>query len=195
VRALLVDAFDSFAHIIYQYLEVAGVETEVVRSGELTPAEVRDGGHDFVLLGPGPGTPEDSGHVELVTALAGIKPVLGVCLGHQAIAVAFGGSVGRAARPMHGKTSSIEHDGRGVFAERVPGFAATRYHSLAVVEGSLPAEIEVSARAADDGAVMGLRHTSLPIEGVQFHPESVLTEEGLALFRSFIDRVPVAARS
>lgn len=194
MRALLVDAFDSFAHIIYQYLEVAGVETEVVRSGQLTPAEVRGGGHDFVLLGPGPGTPEESGHVELVEALAGVKPVLGVCLGHQAIAVAFGGTVDRAARPMHGKTSPIEHDARGVFAGRAPGFAATRYHSLAVVEGSLPAELEVSARAADDGAVMGIRHTSLPIEGVQFHPESVLTEEGLALFRSFIDRVPTAVR-
>ena len=190
MKALLVDAFDSFAHIIYQYLEVAGVETEVVRSGDLTPEQVRDGAHDFVLLGPGPGTPEDSGHVEIVQALAGVKPVLGVCLGHQAIAVAFGGTVDRAARPMHGKTSPIEHDARGVFTGRAAQFPATRYHSLVVVEDSLPTEIEVSARAADDGAVMGLRHTSLPIEGVQFHPESVLTEEGLALFRSFIERVP-----
>ena len=193
MRALLVDAFDSFAHIIHQYLEIAGVETDVVRSGQLSPEQVRESDYDVVVLGPGPGTPEDSGHVELVRALAGVKPVLGVCLGHQAIAVAFGGTVGRAARPMHGKTSTIEHDGRGVFAERPGAFAATRYHSLVVDEATVPETLVVSARAADDGSVMGVRHVSLPIEGVQFHPESVLTEEGLALFRSFLDGVRVPA--
>lgn len=186
MRALLVDAFDSFAHIIYQYLEVAGVQTDVVRTRQLTPEEIRDAPHDFVLLGPGPGTPENSGHVEIVQAVAGVKPILGVCLGHQSIAVAYGAKVSRAAHPMHGKTSVIEHDGHGVFARQSPSFRATRYHSLVVEEPTIPSDLEVSAHSADDHAVMGLRHRTLPVEGVQFHPESVLTEGGHRMLANWL---------
>jgi anthranilate synthase component 2 len=184
VKALLVDAFDSFAHIIYQYLEVAGVETEVVRSGDLTPEQVRDGAHDFVLLGPGPGTPEDSGHVEIVQALAGVKPVLGVCLGHQAIVQAFGGDVGQAKRLVHGKASPIEHDGRGIFADLPSPLEGGRYHSLAACR--VPDVLEVSA-TTDDGEVMAVRHRELRVDGIQFHPESVLTPLGPELGRRFLE--------
>jgi len=185
MKALLIDAYDSFAHIIYQYLRVLDVDTDVVRSGDVDPAGALAHEGDFVLLGPGPGTPEDSGHVEMVRALAGTKPVLGVCLGHQAIGVAFGAEVRPARHLMHGKTSRIEHDGRGVFAEAPTDLNATRYHSLIVVEPTLPEELEVTARALDDGYVMGLRHREHLIEGVQFHPESILTQAGLGLFGAF----------
>ena len=189
MKALLIDAYDSFAHIIYQYLRVLDIDTDVIRSGEIEPAGALAHDGDFVLLGPGPGTPEDSGHVEMVRALAGVKPVLGVCLGHQAIAVAYGARVRPARHLMHGKTSVVDHDGRGVFADAPERFSATRYHSLIVVEDSLPDELEVTARAADDGYVMGLRHRSHLVEGVQFHPESILTESGMGLFAGFADAV------
>lgn len=185
MKALLIDAFDSFSHIIYQYLRMLDIDTEVVRSGQLEPADALDHDSDFAVLGPGPGTPEDSGHVEMVRAMAGAKPILGVCLGHQAIGVAFGAQVRPAKHLMHGKTSAIEHDGLGVFARSEPNFNATRYHSLIVVEPSLPPELAVTARAADDGYVMGIRHDRHRIEGVQFHPESILTDAGLGLFASF----------
>lgn len=185
MKALLVDAFDSFSHIIYQYLRVLDIDTEVKRSGELTPKQVLEHKADFVVLGPGPGTPEASGHVAIVSELAGRKPVLGVCLGHQSIAVAFGASVEPAKHQMHGKTSMIEHDGLGVFGHAKEPFKATRYHSLVVVEESLPAALKVTARSTDDGYVMGLRHAEYLLEGVQFHPESILTAQGLDLFSSF----------
>lgn len=185
MKALLIDAYDSFAHIIYQYLRVLDIETDVIRSGDIAPAGALAHDGDFVLLGPGPGTPEDSGHVEMVRALAGVKPVLGVCLGHQAIGVAFGASVRPARHLMHGKTSAIEHDGRGVFAGAPEPLRATRYHSLIVVEDTLPDELEVTARSTDDGYVMGLRHRRHLVEGVQFHPESILTEAGIGLFAGF----------
>jgi anthranilate synthase component 2 len=189
MKAVLVDAFDSFSHIIYQYLEMVGVRTEVIRSGEMGADEFRDVDADFVVLGPGPGTPEDSGHVEIVESLVGVKPVLGVCLGHQSIVVAFGGSVVRAERPMHGKTSTIEHDGAGVFLGRPQGLTATRYHSLVAAEAGLKEPLRVTARSVDDGYVMGVRHIDHLIEGIQFHPESVLTEGGLALFENFVRSV------
>jgi anthranilate synthase component II len=198
MKALLIDAYDSFAHIIYQYLRVLDIDTDVIRSGDIAPAGALAHDADFVLLGPGPGTPEDSGHVEMVRALAGVKPVLGVCLGHQAIGVAFGAQVRPARHLMHGKTSTIDHDGRGVFADAPQRFNATRYHSLIVVEDTLPAELEVTARAADDGYVMGVRHRELLIEGVQFHPESILTESGMGLFAGFAAAVraqPAGARA
>lgn len=185
MRALLIDAFDSFSHIIYQYLRMIDVEVDVVRSGELSPAEALTHESDFVLLGPGPGTPEDSGHVEMVRELAGVKPILGVCLGLQSIATAYGATVSPATHQMHGKTSQIDHDGLGVFAGVAPGFTATRYHSLIVEEATVPAELVVSARSHDDGYVMGIRHTTALLEGVQFHPESILTLDGIALFRNF----------
>jgi anthranilate synthase component 2 len=185
MRALLIDAFDSFSHIIYQYLRMIDVEVDVVRSGELSPVEALAHESDFVLLGPGPGTPEDSGHVEMVRELAGVKPILGVCLGLQSIATAYGATVSPAAHQMHGKTSQIDHDGLGVFAGVAPGFTATRYHSLIVEEETVPAELVVSARSHDDGYVMGIRHRTALLEGVQFHPESILTLDGIALFRNF----------
>ncbi|MDQ1569830.1 MAG: anthranilate synthase component [Actinomycetota bacterium] len=185
MRALLIDAYDSFSHIIYQYLRMIDVEVDVVRSGELSPSDALEHESDFVLLGPGPGTPEDSGHVEMVLELAGKKPIMGVCLGLQSIATAYGATVSPAAHQMHGKTSSIDHDGKGVFAGIAPGFIATRYHSLIVAEPTVPNELVITARSRDDGYVMGLRHTSQLIEGVQFHPESILTANGIELFRNF----------
>ena len=189
MKALLIDAYDSFSHIIYQYLRMIDVDTDVVRSGELTPADALEHDSDFVLLGPGPGTPEDSGHVEMVQELRGVKPVLGVCLGLQSIATAYGASVSPAAHQMHGKTSTIDHDGSGVFAGIEPGFLATRYHSLIVEEPTVPAELIVTARSHDDGYVMALRHSTDLVEGVQFHPESILTANGLELFRNFTREV------
>jgi anthranilate synthase component 2 len=189
MRALLIDAYDSFSHIIYQYLRMIDVETDVVRSGDLTPGEALAHESDFVLLGPGPGTPEDSGHTEMVLELAGSKPVLGICLGLQAIATAYGAKVSPAVHQMHGKTSSIDHDGSGVFAGIAPGFLATRYHSLVVEEPTVPSELIVTARSHDDGYVMGLRHSEVLVEGVQFHPESILTADGIELFRNFTKRV------
>jgi anthranilate synthase component 2 len=189
MKALLIDAYDSFSHIIYQYLRMIDIDTEVVRSGEMTPRDALEHDSDFVLLGPGPGTPEDSGHVEMVLELRGAKPVLGVCLGLQSIAVAYGGSVFPAAHQMHGKTSAIDHDGAGVFAGLEPGFLATRYHSLVVEDSSVPEELVVSARSHDDGYVMALRHSIDLVEGVQFHPESILTSNGIELFRNFAHEV------
>jgi len=189
MRALLIDAYDSFSHIIYQYLRMIDVETDVVRSGELSPAEALQHDSDFVLLGPGPGTPEDSGHVEMVLGLRGAKPVLGVCLGLQSIAVAYGARVSPAVHQMHGKTSTIEHDGTGMFAGLDAGFLATRYHSLVVEESRVPTELLVTARSQDDGYVMALRHTNDLVEGVQFHPESILTANGIELFRNFTREV------
>jgi anthranilate synthase component 2 len=185
MKALLIDAYDSFSHIIYQYLRMIDVDVDVVRSGDLSPADALEHESDFVLLGPGPGTPEDSGHVEMVVELAGKKPIMGVCLGLQSIAAAYGATVSPAVHQMHGKTSSIDHDGKGVFAGIAPGFTATRYHSLIVAEPTVPAELVVTARSRDDGYVMGLRHASELIEGVQFHPESILTADGIELFRNF----------
>ena len=189
MRALLIDAYDSFSHIIYQYLRMIDIDTDVVRSGELTPQDALAHDSDFVLLGPGPGTPEDSGHVEMVTALAGSKPVLGVCLGLQSIATAYGATVSPAVHQMHGKTSGIDHDGSGVFVGLEPGFLATRYHSLVVDESTVPSELIVTARSADDGYVMALRHRTELVEGVQFHPESILTSNGIELFRNFAREV------
>jgi anthranilate synthase component 2 len=189
MKALLIDAYDSFSHIIYQYLRMIDIDTDVVRSGDLAPHEALEHDSDFVLLGPGPGTPEDSGHVEMVRELAGVKPVFGVCLGLQSIAVAYGASVSPGVHQMHGKTSAIDHDGSGVFAGMEPGFIATRYHSLIVEEPTVPAELVVTARSRDDGYVMGLSHTSELVQGVQFHPESILTANGIELFRNFAREV------
>ncbi len=188
MKVLLVDAFDSFSHIIYQYLRGEGADVTVVRSGELTPDEVLGAPEDAVVLGPGGGHPADSGHVEIVRAVAGGKPVLGVCLGHQAIGLAFGARVGSAPRLMHGKTSMATHDGRGVFSGAPHPLRVTRYHSLVVTEDEFPDSVlEITARA-EDGTVMGLRHRELAVEGVQFHPESVLTQAGGATFANFLRR-------
>ncbi|NBE83284.1 anthranilate synthase component II [Micromonospora rubida] len=187
MKVLLVDAYDSFVHIIRQYLLSAGMEAEVVRSDAIGVADVPGTGADALLLGPGPGHPAESGHVELVEAYAGRLPVFGVCLGHQAIGLAFGARVLRARHLMHGKTSEIRHDGRGTFADLPRPLTATRYHSLIVDGASLDGtDLVATAHAADDGYVMALRHRRLPVESVQFHPESVRTQHGLTMLTNFL---------
>ncbi|MDX3611465.1 anthranilate synthase component II [Streptomyces europaeiscabiei] len=191
MKVLLVDAYDSFTHIIDQYLRTLGAETDVVRSGTRTPAQLAARGAEAVVLGPGPGHPADSGHVELVHTFAGRVPLLGICLGHQAIGLAYGARIAVAARLKHGKTSPVAHDGAGVFTGLGDEVTATRYHSL-VVEEPLPRELTVTARAVDDGYVMGLRHRALAVEGVQFHPESITTVGGMQLLENFL-RMPARA--
>ncbi|MFJ4079498.1 anthranilate synthase component II [Streptomyces iakyrus] len=186
MKVLLVDAYDSFVHIIDRYLRSLGAATEVVRSGSRSPRELTELAPDAVVLGPGPGHPVGSGHVELVHTFAGRVPLLGVCLGHQAVALAYGGQVTVAEHLMHGRTSTLSHDGAGVFRGAPDEPVVTRYHSL-VVREPLPDVLEVTARSTDDGYVMGLRHRTLPVEGVQFHPESVETHDGLAMLDNFLD--------
>jgi para-aminobenzoate synthetase component 2 len=177
-RILVVDNYDSFVFNLVQYLYQLGAECEVLRNDEVAMAHAQDG-FDGVLLSPGPGTPEEAGVcVDMVRhcAATGV-PVFGVCLGMQSMQVAYGGVVDRAPELLHGKTSPVEHDGKGVFAGLPSPFVATRYHSLAAEPTTVPADLEVTART-EDGIIMGLRHRELPVEGVQFHPESVLTEHG-----------------
>jgi para-aminobenzoate synthetase component 2 len=177
-RVLVVDNYDSFVFNLVHYLAALGAQVDVRRNDALEPAEPLRLGVDAVLVSPGPGRPEDAGVcVELVRAVAGTLPVLGVCLGHQAIAAAYGARVVRAPELLHGKTSEVHHGGDGVFAGLPDPMTATRYHSLAVDPATLPDDLEVTARTAS-GVVMGLRHRTLPLEGVQFHPESVLTDGG-----------------
>jgi anthranilate synthase/aminodeoxychorismate synthase-like glutamine amidotransferase len=187
----VLDNYDSFTYNLVQYLGELGAKIEVRRNDELTVEEVEALKPERILLSPGPCTPGEAGIlVPLIRHMAGKTPILGVCLGHQAIGEAFGGKVVRAAQLMHGKTSPVEHDGKGIFAGLDTPLTCTRYHSLIVEEGSLPAELEITARtpAANGGSViMGLRHRTLPIEGVQFHPESVLTEGGHHMIRNFME--------
>jgi para-aminobenzoate synthetase component 2 len=181
-RILVVDNYDSFVFNLVQYLAQLGAECDVRRNDEVSPADAS--AYDGVLLSPGPGTPERAGVcVDLVREQAGQVPILGVCLGHQAIAVAFGGSVGQAPELLHGKTSQVQHDGTGVLTGLPNPFTATRYHSLATT--SVPEPLQVNART-ESGVVMALRHPALPVEGVQFHPESVLTEGGHRLLANWL---------
>ncbi|MEV6883125.1 aminodeoxychorismate/anthranilate synthase component II [Streptomyces sp. NPDC051135] len=185
-RILVVDNYDSFVFNLVQYLYQLGAECEVLRNDEVSTAHAQDG-FDGVLLSPGPGTPEQAGVcVEMVRhcAATGV-PVFGVCLGMQSMQVAYGGVVDRAPELLHGKTSPVEHGNRGVFAGLPSPFTATRYHSLAAEPATVPAELEVTARTPD-GIVMGLRHRQLPVEGVQFHPESVLTEHGHRMLANWL---------
>jgi para-aminobenzoate synthetase component 2 len=186
-RVLVVDNYDSFVYNLVQYLYQLGAECEVLRNDRVTTADVAAGGYAGVLLSPGPGTPEDAGVcVDMVRhcAATGV-PVFGVCLGMQAMAVAYGGVVGRAPELLHGKTSEVTHEGAGVFAGLPSPLTVTRYHSLAVEPGTLPDAIEVTARTAS-GVTMALRHRELPVEGVQFHPESVLTEGGHRMLANWL---------
>jgi anthranilate synthase/aminodeoxychorismate synthase-like glutamine amidotransferase len=184
MRVLVIDNYDSFTFNLVQYLGELGAEPIVVRNDVMSPAEAAALEPDRLVISPGPGIPEDAGYsVEFVRTLGLQMPTLGVCLGHQAITVAFGGSVGRAPEPRHGKVSQISHDDRGVFAGLANPFVATRYHSLAAI--SLPDVLEVVARS-EDGVVQGVRHRELPITGVQFHPESIMTTEGMALLKNFL---------
>ncbi len=185
MRVLVIDNYDSFTFNLVQYLGELGAEVQVVRNDETTPEEVAADLPDRLVVSPGPGRPEDAGiSVETIRRVGPQVPTLGVCLGHQAIAVAFGGRIGHAPEPRHGKTSKIRHDGRGVFRGLHNPFEATRYHSLAAVD--VPSELEVCAWSEDD-VIQGIRHRTLPIHGVQFHPESIMTGEGRQLLANFLD--------
>ncbi|MFD0588649.1 anthranilate synthase component II [Paenibacillus sp. GCM10027627] len=188
MKALVLDAYDSFVYIICQYLMKAGIEVEVVRNDQLQRGQIELINPDFIVLGPGPGHPADAQYVELIKRYAGSIPILGVCLGHQAIGLAFGGKIIQADNLMHGKTSEIHHDGAGCFQSLEEPLRATRYHSLIVSRDSLPDCFIITAWSSDDGYIMGLRHKHFPIESVQFHPESVYTEHGLAMFLNFAER-------
>ena len=182
----MIDNYDSFTYNLVQYLGELGENVRVVRNDELSVGEIEELAPERIVLSPGPCTPNEAGvSLELVHRMAGRVPLLGVCLGHQAIGQAFGGRVVHAKTLMHGKVSSIHHTGAGVFRGLPSPFRATRYHSLAIERESCPAELEVTAWT-EDGEIMGVRHRSLPIEGVQFHPESILTEHGHALLRNFL---------
>jgi anthranilate synthase/aminodeoxychorismate synthase-like glutamine amidotransferase len=186
----VLDNYDSFTYNLVQYLGELGAKVEVRRNDQLTVEDVEALRPERILISPGPCTPSDAGiSVDLIRRFAGKVPVLGVCLGHQALGEAFGGKVVRAKQLMHGKTSRVEHDGKTVFRGLTSPMTATRYHSLMVSENNLPAELEVSAHTVDsDGTrvIMGLRHRKFPLEGVQFHPESVLTNEGKKLVENFL---------
>jgi para-aminobenzoate synthetase component 2 len=183
---LLLDNYDSFTYNLAQYLGEMGEKLVVKRNDRISLDEIEEMAPDRIVISPGPCTPREAGiSVPLVQRFAGKIPILGVCLGHQAIGDAFGGRVIRAPKIMHGKTSEIRHDGKTIFRKIPQGFTATRYHSLIVERKSLPRELEISAET-DDGTIMGLRHRKFRVEGVQFHPESVLTEVGMRLLRNFL---------
>ena len=193
---LLIDNYDSFTYNLAQYLGELGAEVNVYRNDALTLGEIDAWQPEQIVISPGPCTPNEAGiSVPLIQRFAGKIPILGVCLGHQAIGQAFGGRIVRAERVMHGKLSAVTHDGRGVFAGLPQQVSVTRYHSLAIERRSLPASLEVSA-TADDGEIMGVRHRELGVEGVHFHPEAFLTEHGHALLRNFLEyRLPIARTS
>jgi anthranilate synthase/aminodeoxychorismate synthase-like glutamine amidotransferase len=186
----VLDNYDSFTYNLVQYLGELGAEVEVRRNDQVTVTGVDAMRPERILVSPGPCTPNEAGiSVELIRYFAGRVPILGVCLGHQAIGAAFGGEVVRASRLMHGKTSAVEHDGKTIFRGLPSPLTATRYHSLVVQEENLPQELEISAwtsDGADERTIMGLRHRKFPVEGVQFHPESVLTEDGKKLVGNFL---------
>jgi len=186
----VLDNYDSFTYNLVQYLGELGEEVVVHRNDQISISEIEDLHPDRIVISPGPCTPQDAGiSIHLICHFAGRVPLLGVCLGHQAIGEAFGGKVVRAKTLMHGKTSSIEHDGETIFRDVPSPMTATRYHSLIVEEKDLPEELEISATCRDrDGqrVIMGLRHRKFPVEGVQFHPESVLTEHGKQIVRNFV---------
>ena len=182
----VVDNYDSFTYNLVQYIRAGGQECVVKRNDQVTVKEIASLRPAHIVISPGPGTPESAGIcIQLVRELGGKIPIFGVCLGHQAIGAAFGGRIVRAPKMMHGKTSAVTHDARGVFREIPSPMTATRYHSLIVEEKTLPAELEVSARA-EDGTIMGMRHRKLAVEGVQFHPESVMTEQGIKMVGNFL---------
>ena len=183
----VIDNYDSFTYNLVQYLGTLGATPEVHRNDAITVDALAAKPLEGLLISPGPGEPRDAGITEAaIRKLSGHVPILGVCLGHQAIGAVFGGDVVRAGAPMHGKTSTIEHDGRGVFSGITGPFQASRYHSLVVAEKGLPDELEVTARTREDANIMGLRHRRWPVHGVQFHPESILTGEGRTILRNFL---------
>ncbi len=185
---LVVDNYDSFTYNLVQYLGELGAAVQVRRNNQVTVGEIEAMQPARILISPGPGRPEDAGITpDVIRTFGPTTPLLGVCLGHQAIGVVYGGTVGRAATPMHGKTSTVVHDGKGVFGGINEPFLAGRYHSLVITPDGVPAELEVAARTQEDGTIMAVRHRTHQVHGVQFHPESVLTEEGRKILRNFLD--------
>jgi len=193
-KVLMIDNYDSFTYNLVQALRVLGAEVVVHRNDELTPAQAENMAVTHLVISPGPGCPSEAGRsIEFIKHFAGKMPVLGVCLGHQAMAEAFGGKVVRASRLMHGKPSMVQHDGQGVFAALESPLSCGRYHSLTVDEATLPAEFVISART-DIGEVMAMRHRTLPVHGVQFHPESVMTPSGPLMLANFLRLASEVAR-
>jgi anthranilate synthase component 2 len=187
---LVVDNYDSFTYNLVQYLGELGAKMQIVRNDAWSVDDVERLAPERIVISPGPGTPDQAGiSLELIRRLGPTTPILGVCLGHQAIGQAYGATVARASRQMHGKTSEIRHDGRGVFRGLPETFVATRYHSLVVLRDTVPEDLEITAEA-DDGEIMGVRHRRHPVEGVQFHPESILTPEGKRLLANFLSAGP-----
>ena len=184
---LVIDNYDSFTYNLVQYLGELGADQHIRRNDKITLDEIEALAPERILISPGPCTPAEAGiSIETIKKFAGRVPILGVCLGHQAIAVAFGGNVVRGAFPVHGKTSMVYHDGKTIFNDIPSPFEATRYHSLIAERSTLPEVLEISAET-DDGVIMGFRHKEMPVEGVQFHPESILTAEGKRLLKNFLE--------
>ena len=184
---LVIDNYDSFTYNLVQYLGELGTQPFVRRNDEITVEEIADLEPERIVISPGPGRPEQAGiTLDVITQLGPTTPILGVCLGHQAIGMAFGGAVVRAHAPMHGKTSAISHDGKGVFSGIATPLTVARYHSLVVDRAGWPEALEITAQTEEDGTIMGLRHREFPIHGVQFHPESIMTREGHHLLRNFL---------
>ena len=185
---VVIDNYDSFTYNLVQYLGELGAEIRVRRNDAVTVGEVEAMAPEQILISPGPGRPEDAGvSMDVIRHFGPSIPILGVCLGHQAIGVVYGGTVCRANVPMHGKTSTVVHDGKGLFEGIREPFQAGRYHSLVISAENVPAELEVAARTREDGTIMSVRHRAYPVHGVQFHPESVLTDEGRRILRNFLD--------
>ncbi|MDH3310527.1 MAG: aminodeoxychorismate/anthranilate synthase component II [Gammaproteobacteria bacterium] len=183
---LMIDNYDSFTYNLVQYLGELGEDVHVVRNDQITVADIEKLGPAYIVISPGPCTPNEAGiSVETIKKLGGKFPILGVCLGHQSIGQAYGGKIVRAKQLMHGKTSMIRHENKGVFAGLPNPFEATRYHSLVIEPDTVPDVLEVTART-DDGEIMGVRHKTLPVEGVQFHPESILTQHGHDMLKNFL---------
>jgi len=185
---LVLDNYDSFTYNLVQYLGELGAELRVKRNDDITVDEIEAMKPAKILISPGPGRPESAGvSLDVIRRMGSRTPILGVCLGHQAIGVAYGGTVCRAGSPMHGKTSTVVHDGKGLFAGITAPFEAGRYHSLIIASDDVPPALEVSARTKEDGTIMAVRHRTHPVHGVQFHPESVLTNEGRRILRNFLE--------
>ena len=185
---LVIDNYDSFTYNLVQYLGELGAKLRVRRNDKVTLAEIGAMAPEQIVISPGPGRPEDAGvSVDVIRQFGPTTPILGVCLGHQAIGVVYGGVVCRAQAPMHGKTSTVVHDGKGVFSGLAAPFSAGRYHSLIISNEKLPNELEVAARTQEDNTIMAVRHKTYPVHGVQFHPESVLTDEGRRILRNFLE--------
>ena len=185
---LVIDNYDSFTYNLVQYLGELGADIRVRRNDQVTVGEIEAMAPEQLLISPGPGRPEDAGiSVDVIRRFGPSVPILGVCLGHQAIGMVYGGIVCRASTPMHGKTSTVVHDGKGLFNGITDPFVAGRYHSLVISNEKVPEELEVAARTKEDGTIMAVRHRTYPVHGVQFHPESVLTDEGRRILRNFLD--------